>query len=205
MVTLLKPYSPPFVTEANEPPPWTDCTWASGLMAANKASGGKYPSTRAEREALRDASGDHIGGSNLGNLAAGIHARYGWTLTLDRPAWHTLLLRLARGDGAVVQGDYAKLPKHFQRWDTRFAAKPNAFHAAYAQGHDRGGNFHLGPDGLPTEVFWCDPLGRSDVGTPAGDRYRGEWMPIAALHAFLNGLAPDSGLLVATVKQRSVR
>lgn len=199
----MTPYSPPFVTETNEPPPWTDCTWASALMAANKASVGKYPATRAEREALRDASGDHVGGSNLGNVTEGIKARYGWTLAALRPGWGLLLQRIARGDGVLACGAYSRLTPHFQRWDPPFALKPNTNHATYVQGHDRGGNFHLGPDGLPTEVFWMDPLGRSPAGTPAAKRYRGEWMPLEVFHRFLLALGTDAALYVATVQQGS--
>lgn len=197
-------FSPKFVTETDEPSPWNDCSWASALMVANKASLGKYPTTRQERELLRDASNDHLGGSNLGDVQRGIHNRYGWALDITHPTWHELLLRLARGDGAETQGLYSRLTPHFQRWDPHFASKGNASaHATYVQGHDRGGNFHLDRNGIPTEVFWCDPLGRSAPGTPAAKRYRGEWMPVAVLHAFVNGLASDSGLLVATVRQGS--
>ena len=198
----MKFYSPRFVTETDEPAPWTDCTWASGLMFANKASLGKYPATRKEREALRAASGDHIGGSNLGNLRDGIKARYHWIPILDGPSWQTLLSRLQRGDGAVVQGLYSNLTDHFQRWDRAFADKPNPSHAAYVQGHDRGGNQHIS-GGLIRDVFWEDPLGRSPAGTPPAERYRGEWMPIAVLHNFIRGLDTTDAQLsfVVTVQQ----
>lgn len=201
---VVKPYSPPFVTETDEAPPWIDCTWCAALMAANKASLGRYPATRSEREALRKASGDHTGGSNLDDVTAGILNRYGWTLSGIRPTLAGLLARLAAGDGAIACGHYSALPAHFTRWDPAFAHKPNTNHAAYAQGHDRGGNYHLGAAGIPTEVFWMDPLGRSPAGTPAADRYRGEWMPVAVFAAFLAGLASGGRQYVALVRQGSV-
>jgi len=77
---MLKSYSPPFVTETDQPAPWLDCSWASALMLANMATLGKYPTTRNERQELRNASGDHFGGSNLHDVAIGIQVRYGWTL-----------------------------------------------------------------------------------------------------------------------------
>lgn len=197
-------YSPRFVTETDENPPWTDCTWASGLMLANKASGGKYPATRAEREALRKASGDHFGGSNLVDLHDGIERRYHWQLVVDWPSWDQLIARLERGDGAVVQGLYARLPPHFKRWDPAFGRKPDSGHAAYVQGHDRGQNFHRNAAGNLYDVFWNDPLGRSPKGTPPDERYRGEWMPVNVLRSFLLGLGTINELKAATVRQRSV-
>jgi len=201
---MLKSYSPPFVTETDQPAPWLDCSWASALMLANMATLGKYPTTRNERQELRNASGDHFGGSNLHDVAIGIQVRYGWTLTLDSPSWTELLQRLARGDGAEVQGLYSRLTPHFQRWDPAFAQRgTDSGHAVYVQGHDRGGNYHLDHAGVPTDVFWNDPLGRSPAGTPATQRYRGEWMPIAVLHAFIRGFDTSDNALsyVATVRQ----
>ena len=199
---MAKAFSPKFVTETDQPPPWLDCTWASGLMLANMASLGKYPATRAERRALRNDSTDHLGGSGLHDLARGLQVRYHWTISADGLSWPTLLAELGNGSGAIVQGIYADLPKHYQRWDTQFAAKGRlSTHAAYAQGHDRGGNYHRDAQGNLTDIFWCDPLGRHDVGTPAADQYRGEWMPVAALHSFMRGLAGDGDLFTATVAQ----
>ena len=185
-------FSPRFVTETDEKPPWTDCTWAAALMLANKASKGQYPATRIERELLRDASGDHFGGSNLDDVAKGIKARYGWTLNPLRPTWEQILRRLALGDGALVTGLYSRLPDHFTRWDRPFAAKGmGSGHAAYVQGHDRGGNVHLDTNGLPKDVFWCDPLGRRLPGQTAAQAYRGEWMPANVLRDFLLHLDSD--------------
>lgn len=179
-------YSPVFVTETDEPN-WTDCTWSSGLMFANKAKAdaghpnGPYPATRMEREALRVASGDRTGGSSLYDLRLGISNRYHWTFALTAISWASFMARMKRGDGAVGQGLYSTLPAHWQRWDTHFASTGSrSYHAMYFQGHDRAGNQHIGPDGVLTDLFVMDPLGR---GT-----YRGEWIPVSAAKKFLNSL-----------------
>lgn len=198
-------FSPRFVTETDEKPPWTDCAWASALMLANKASEGKYPATRIERELLRDASGDHFGGSNLDDVAKGILNRYGWTLSPARPTWDALLYKLGQNCGALVTGLYSRLPDHFTRWDRAFANKGMASgHAAYVQGHDRGGNYHLGPDGLPEDVFWCDPLGRRLPGQTAAQSYRGEWLAASDLRDFLLHLDSDQ-YYVALAAQGSAK
>lgn len=195
-------YSPAFVTETDEPPPWTDCTWSSGLMFANKATAtaarlhGMYPATRAEREALRAASGDRTGGSSLYDLRLGIERRYGWTFSLIAISWSSFILRMKRGDGAIVQGLYSALPSHYQRWDRNFAAKgPRSAHAMYFQGHDRAGNQHIDPStGVLTDLFVCDPLGR---GT-----YRGEWIPASDVRRYSLAIGYCG---IATVMQGSRR
>jgi hypothetical protein len=185
-------FTPAFVTETNEAH-WEDCTFASGLMLANKASLGKYPATRPEREALRRLSDDLEGGSNLYDLRLGIERRYGWTLALARLTWAQFLARMARGDGAVIQGIYGGLGEPFVRWDRKFAAKGKlAAHAMYAQGHDSAGYRHL-DDGLPRDLVVMDPLGRGP--------YHGEWVPADKVKAFCLGLGYVS---VATVRQGSV-
>lgn len=181
-------YSPPFITETDEPSPWLDCTWSSGLMLANKATAtathpnGRYPGTRAEREALRAASGDRTGGSSLYDLRLGVVKRYRWTYSLLPITWSTLMARMKAGHGANVQGLYSKLPAHFQRWDPHFATLGSrSTHAMYIQGHDRPGYQHIDPKtGLLLDFYLCDPLGR---GT-----YKGEWIPVGAIKAFTSGL-----------------
>ena len=75
---------PSLVSEREPDGTWEDCTWASGVMLANAGTGGDwYARDRAEYEALRVAGGDGPAekpgdGSNLGQLAAGMIARYGW-------------------------------------------------------------------------------------------------------------------------------
>jgi hypothetical protein len=138
-------------------------------MLAEKATLGAVPGTREEREALRRASGDAIGGSSLDDLIRGYKVRYGW----DTARWQGTLegarTRLSSGAGMVWQGLYARLPKHLQRWDTRFAAKGvNSGPAAYADDYRADGT-----------VLWMDPLARSQPGQErwAGERW--DWADIA--------------------------
>lgn len=174
-----KLWSPPLITETDEPSPWTDCTWSAGLMLWSKATLGKVPATRVEREALRVASGDTIGGSSLYDLRLGIKRRYGHDVSLAPFSGASARIRLARGDGIVLQGIYAALPSHYTRWDTAFAAKGSeSTHAVYLQGHDRAGYQHLDSNGLVVDVLILDPL------APHG--YGGEWLPWKAAVAYAN-------------------
>lgn len=197
---MITHYCPPFVTETDEAT-WTDCQWAAGLMLALKASHGAMPATRAEREALREASGDYMGGSSLADLNRGLRTRYGRGVALNRISAASLEKRLVRGDGADVNLLYARLPDHWTRWDRHFAAKGSrSAHAAYVQAEDRGGNVHLTPSGRLHDVFWQDPLGRSPAGTDPHDRYRGEWLPFEALVEAMAALSGSTArLIVATL------
>ncbi len=80
-------YTPPQVNETWGETQFNDCTWASGLALVDVWTLGAVtrdrnwrPFTRArmkaEREALREASGDLTGGSSLEDLARGIAKRY---------------------------------------------------------------------------------------------------------------------------------
>lgn len=190
-------YTPEFTTETNEPSPWTDCTFADGLMLANKASRGKYPNTRAEREALRRASGDTIGGASLQDLAKGIKNRYHWTLPVVPITLATLELRLRRKYGAASSGLYATFKgTKFARFDVHFSNQgSNSAHSMYFQGHDRKGYQHLNAAGKLQDVYVMDPLGR---GT-----YKGEWMPWKLYVSYLMSL-DHKNLYVATRGQGSV-
>ena len=75
---------PQFVSE-REPGVDEDCVPCSGLMFANAVSGGKYPATLAEAEAMRAQSGATMGdgdGMNIVQLDAGLKRRYGWSGTI---------------------------------------------------------------------------------------------------------------------------
>lgn len=168
-------YVPDHVTETDEAGPWNDCTWAAGLDAVQKATRGSVPGTRDEREALRRASGDLVGGSNLNDLSRGCQVRYGWPMDRRVDTISDLKAELVDG-GAVVQGLYALLPSHFQRWDRAFAAKgARSGHAAYVQDYRAS-------DGT---LLWFDPLARTEV---AGEEWQGERMPFSVLATFMFGL-----------------
>lgn len=164
------------VTETDEPGPWTDCTWAAGLDLAQKATSGAVPATRDEREALRRASGDATGGSRIEDLSRGTQVRYGWPCPRFDGTQAELRAALASGAGALVQGLYARLPAHFQRWDVKFAAKgQKSGHAAYVE------DYRASDD----TILWFDPLARGSDAHP----WQGERLPWAALMRFLFGLS----------------
>jgi len=160
--------TPVFVTETDEKY-WTDCSWCSALMLANEATLNKYPATRAEREALRAASGDLVGGSNLNDVDRGTKARYGFVFRRAPLTWSAFIVELAPDSGALLQGLYSRLPAHYIRWDPKFAAKGNdSAHAVYIERHRDG------------KLWWMDPLGR---GT-----YKGEYIEEGIVKAYALGL-----------------
>lgn len=160
---------PRFVTETDEPAPWTDCLWASATMFIDKRTGGQIV---PNREDLRVASGDLEGGSSFPDVVRGGHALLGLDLVYspgggDDLSWEGLLERLATGGGAVVAGHYGSLPPHYTRWDRSFAARELAAHAVYVEQYDPA-----------TGLVWLmDPLGRGE--------YVGEWMRAEELSAFV--------------------
>ena len=161
-------YRPAHVTETDEKV-WNDCTWASAVMWIDKLTGG---TVRADREALRAASGDTTGGSSLGDVVRGARKLLGLDLRAahdERLSVDELLDRLAAGGGAIVQGSYASLPSHLTRHDPGFAAKgvAGSGHAVY-----------VGPlDRATGKVWWDDPL------APAGGS--GEWISVKDLRKFM--------------------
>lgn len=171
-------YTPPFITETDQPGPWLDCMWASLSMLLEKWSQGQLP---VERHALRAASGDREGGSSMADVARGarslgIELRYS-PEGGDPLTWEDLLDRLAHGGGALLAGNYAQLPAHYTRWNRSFAAKPLPSHAVYVERYEP-----------KTGRLWLmDPLGRGD--------YNGEWISAAALQSYAF-IAPG-GLLYA--------
>src|SRR4029079_4410037 len=73
-------YTPQFVTQTDERPPWNDCLWASGVMLVDKWTHGR---ATPERQALRRASGDSVGGSRFSDLARAISRIYRWRTQLS--------------------------------------------------------------------------------------------------------------------------
>ena len=161
-------YVPAFVTE-REAGRWEDCIWAAAEMMLDKWTNGV---TRVDRRQLRRLSGDLEGGSSLADVAKA-YARLGFPLTWspigdDNVIWPELLDRLADGGGAILLGDYGKLPSRLGRWDRRFWAQEgqNDDHAMYLDRYNR----------RTGKVFVMDPL------APAG--WTGEWVSVAALKRY---------------------
>ena len=168
-------YHARFVTQTDEHP-MNDCLWASAAMLIDKWTNGKmHPS----HQRLRGLSGDHVKGSNFDDLKVatrklGLH----FTFSPDggnRISFHGLLRRLAHGAGAIVLGDYSRLPRWYGRWDYGFwhmskkdrkkhASRDN--HAVYVERFDRRRG----------RVWLMDPLGRAG--------WKGEWISVWSLRRF---------------------
>ncbi len=149
--------------------PWRDCLWASGAMLLDKWTNGDV---RVSHDRLRRLSGDLKGGSSLTDLRVAF-SRLGFDIPLSAGGdstmtWRGLLARLRSGAGAVVLGDYGKLPRWFGRWDHRFwnGKSKTDDHAVYVERYDskRG------------RVWLMDPLGRGS--------YAGEWISVWSLYRF---------------------
>lgn len=165
-----------------------DCTWCSGVMLYNAASGrNAVPSTRAEYEALRVAGGDGPAenpgdGSNYGQLEVGLRRRYGWDVRRFGPPggahlgfgafWSTL----APGYGAAVQGSMGAFPRtgHWRRWDRQFGGA----HSVFVERLDRS-----------DRVWWMNPS--------APNSHAGEWMSKEDLRRYYEGM--QGGFIVTKV------
>jgi hypothetical protein len=168
-------YHPPFVTQTDERP-MIDCLWASGAMLIDKWTNGKISPTH---QRLRSLSGDRYRGSNLDDLKIA-YRKLGINLKFspdggERITYRGLLRRLAHGAGAVVLGDYSRLPRYYGRWDYAFwhmtkkekkKHRSADNHAIYVEKFDRRRG----------RVWIMDPLARG--------RWKGEWMPAWALQRF---------------------
>jgi hypothetical protein len=163
-------YTPRFVTQTDERPPWEDCLWASGAMLLDKWTHGRI---HPDRQRLRAASRDFRGGSTFADLARAAARLYGWRPRWspdggDPLTWRELLDRLARGGGAVIAGDYGDLGNPFIRWSRSYAADPHAAgHAMYVERYDAAHD----------RIWLMDPLGRGG--------YSGEWAPARRIYAFI--------------------
>jgi hypothetical protein len=169
-------YTPRFVTQTDERPPWEDCLWASGVMLLDKWTHGRLT---PDRQALRRSSGDRVGGSRFADLARAISRHYGWRPKFspgggERLTWTGLLERLTIGGGAVIEGDYGRLGAPYTRWGRAYARDRNAAgHALYVERYDAAHK----------RIWLMDPLGH--------DGYAGEWVPATRVHNFIwkrNGL-----------------
>ena len=163
-------YTPRFVTQTDERPPWEDCLWASTSMLLDKWTHGR---TTPDRFKLRRASGDAVGGSRFADFSRAVSRLYGWRARWspdggDPMTWNGLLERLAKGGGAVIAGDYGDLGWPYVRWSPSYAAARNASgHAMYIERYDKAHD----------RLWVMDPLGRAG--------YRGEWVPTRRVHAFI--------------------
>jgi hypothetical protein len=155
-----------------------NCVWAAGAMLLDKWTHGGI---RVSQSVLRRAANDKKGGSNLYDLSRGVAAVTGIRIRFspgfgDTMTWWQLLDRIEHDGGAVLVGDYGRLPAHFTRWSTSFATRRDSSHAVYVQSYDR----------VHGKVWLMDPL--------AEGHYPGEWIDVEALHRFA---AIDEGAVMA--------
>lgn len=146
----------------------SNCVWAAGEMLLDKWTHGGL---RVRQSVLRKASHDKKGGSSLYDLARGIARATGLRLRYspsygDSMSWWQLLDRLDHGGGAVLIGEYSRLPSHYTRWEQAFARRRDSSHAVYIQSYDR----------VHGRVWLMDPLADGD--------FQGEWIPVETLHRF---------------------
>jgi hypothetical protein len=166
-------YRPEFVTQTDRGPSG-NCLWASAVMLLDKWTNGDRTITH---QRLRALSGDRRAGSNFRNLRIA-YRKLGFRLEFspdggERITWPSLLRRLRHGAGAVILGDYSRLPRWYGRWDygfwrlTKKEKKAKDNHAMYIERYDarRG------------RVWLMDPL------APVG--WRGEWISVRALRGFV--------------------
>ncbi len=155
-------YSPRHVWQMKD-----NCIWAAGSMLLDKWSHGRV---RASQFKLRKASGDKEGGSTLRELSRGFAKAA--RVKLKTPGyggsmeWWQLLDRLESGGGAVIVGEYNRLPAHFSRWSRGYAARRSSSHAVFVERYDRRHG----------RVWIDDPL------APGG--WPGEWIPVDDLRRF---------------------
>ena len=162
-------YKARFVTQTDQRP-FIDCLWASGAMLLDKWTNGDRQITH---QRLRALSGDTLGGSQFRNMRVAFDKLgFGFKYSPDGGdpmTWNQLLTRLSRGAGAIVLGDYHKLPAYYGRWDYAFWKKKGKKdnHALYIERYDRKRG----------RVWLMDPLARGD--------WQGEWISVYAISRFV--------------------
>ena len=162
-----------------------NCVWAAGAMLLDKWTHGNI---RVSQSRLRRASHDKKGGSSLYDLSRGVAAVTGIRMRFspgygDTMSWWQLLDRLDHDGGAVLVGEYGRLPAHFTRWSTSFANRRNNSHAVYIQSYDR----------VHGKVWLMDPL--------AEGHYPGEWIDVEDLYRFAT-IKDGKVMAVATPARR---
>jgi hypothetical protein len=161
-------YKARFVTQTDQRP-FVDCLWSSGAMLLDKWTNGDRQITH---QRLRALSGDTRGGSQFRDMRVAfdkLDFAFKYSPDGGDPmTWNQLLTRLSKGAGAIVLGDYHKLPGYFGRWDYAFwKKKKKDNHAVYIERYDRQRG----------RVWLMDPLARGD--------WQGEWISVYAISRFV--------------------
>lgn len=153
----------------------TNCTMASGAMLAWAASGGKVRVSGGDLRYYsgdRDQPGDEKGtglgdlGTAFQHIGMGLEEHFGM-------AFGSWKQRLARGEGSVLQGNYALVPSNL---------RISSFQGPHAVYVDRARKM---PDGQ-WWYFVMDPQGRTNAQI-------GAWWPESAIKTFAWNGGPTSG------------
>lgn len=158
------PRIPPATQFDGGPFQGSNCTLASGAMLARLGYG--IVTTGSTLRTLQD---DQTGGTGIGDLATALWRGYGISLPsgLVRPS--SLKDLLASGYGAVIQGDYSKIPRAL-----RLQKDFTGGHAIYLDGYYPGDVKRA----IPEAYYVIDPIGRPKYG------YQGEWWPASVVDDF---------------------
>ncbi len=169
------PRVPPITQFDGGPFQGSNCTLASGAMLARLGYG--IVTTGSILRTLQD---DQSGGTGINDLATALWRGYGVTFPHGLIKTDTLRRLLAAGYGAVIQGDYSKVPPAL-RLQKNFAGG----HAIYLDGYYPGN----AKRNIPPAYYVIDPIGRPTFG------YQGDWWPASVVDDF--ALAWGGGRAVA--------
>ena len=150
-----------------------NCTLASGAMLARLAFG-----IVTNGSVLRSLQFDFDGGTDLHDLNTALHRGYDVDVSVGLVGTPKFRNILTAGGGAVVQGNYALLPKQLK------LQKPGSFpHAVYVDG------FFPRDSDTPAAYYIIDPLGRGS--------YHGGWWPADAFETFAFGFSGSDKIAAA--------
>ena len=150
-----------------------NCMLASGAMLARLGFGIVTTGT-----ILRTLQDDQVGGTGLDDLNTAVFRGYGVSFHTGRIRLEQLKNLAAAGYGAVIPGDYAKIPVQL-RLQPSFASP----HAIYIDG------YYPGSGSTPAAYYVIDPLGRG--------AYDGDWWPASVVDAFALGLGSGDRISAA--------
>ena len=150
----------------------SNCTLTSGAMLARLGFG-----IVTSGSTLRGLQDDQDGGTDLNDLNQALWRGYGVTFPTGYLRPDQLKDLLAKGYGAVIQGDYSKIPRSL-RLQKDFLGG----HAIYVDGYYPGN-----PDKhIPEAYYVIDPLGHPHSG------YEGDWWPASVVDDFATAFGGGS-------------
>jgi hypothetical protein len=157
------PRIPPITQFDGGPFEGANCTLASGAMLARLGYG-----IVTNGSTLRTLQDDQDGGTGLDDLRTALWRGYGITFSSGLVRPEQLKNLLAEGYGAVIQGDYSRIPRAL-----RLQKDFTGGHAIYLDGYYPGNP----KKGIPEAYYVIDPLGR-------GSGYEGDWWPAVVVDEF---------------------